>query len=205
MADEPGQPDGAAVHQRHAPAPAVDAEDGICRRHPHVAPQGQLQPAGHGEPLDRGDDGLGEQHARAPEGAVAGLPQSGSGACGDGFQIRAGAENAIASGEHGNVGRIVCVECRKRLGQGVGGGAVHGVADFGAVDGDHGDAAGVSNVYGHRCFPFRRPQATSNSRGRLQGSMRMAMGVGFEPGLKRGLRMTSISMRVPMTVSALAS
>ncbi len=34
VADQPRQPDGAAVDQRHAPAPAVDAEDGVGRPPP---------------------------------------------------------------------------------------------------------------------------------------------------------------------------
>ena len=71
VADEAGQPDRAAVAQGHAPAPAVDAEDGVGGRHPQVAPDGQLQPAGHGVALDGGDDRLVEQHPGRPHRPVA--------------------------------------------------------------------------------------------------------------------------------------
>jgi hypothetical protein len=60
VADEPGQPHGAQVDERHPEPPAVDAQHGVLGRHPQVAPQRQLQAAGHGEPLDGGDHRLGQ-------------------------------------------------------------------------------------------------------------------------------------------------
>src|SRR3546814_18545091 len=54
VADEAGQPDGAAVDQGHAPAAAVDAEGGGGGGDPQVAPDRQPQTAGHGE--DRKSD-----------------------------------------------------------------------------------------------------------------------------------------------------
>ena len=38
VADQPGQAHGAAVHERDAPAPAVDPEDGVLGRHAQIAP-----------------------------------------------------------------------------------------------------------------------------------------------------------------------
>ena len=52
------QPDRAAVDQRHAPAPAVDAEHGVARGDAQVAPERELEPARDGVALDRGDHRL---------------------------------------------------------------------------------------------------------------------------------------------------
>jgi len=43
---------------RDGSAGQVTAEHGVVRRHPQVAPRRQLEAAGHGPPLDRGDDGF---------------------------------------------------------------------------------------------------------------------------------------------------
>ena len=53
-----GQPDRAAVDERHAPAPAEHAEHRVARRDAQVAPQRELEPARHRVALDRGDHGL---------------------------------------------------------------------------------------------------------------------------------------------------
>src|SRR5206468_995614 len=45
VADEPRQAHRAEVDQRHAPAPAEDAEDGVRGRDAEVAPERQLEPA----------------------------------------------------------------------------------------------------------------------------------------------------------------
>ena len=58
--DEPGEADGAPVDEGHAPAAAEDAEHGVVGGDAEVAPQGQLEPAGDGVSLDRGDDRLGQ-------------------------------------------------------------------------------------------------------------------------------------------------
>ena len=63
--------------ERHAPAPAVDAEDRVLRRHAQVAPERELEAAGDGVALDGGDHGLGEQHPRRPHRPVAGLLRRG--------------------------------------------------------------------------------------------------------------------------------
>src|SRR5215813_862737 len=60
------QPHGAAIDQRHAPAPTIDAEVGALRHHAHVAPHGELHAARHGWALHRSDHGLRQFQARGP-------------------------------------------------------------------------------------------------------------------------------------------
>ena len=64
-ADEAGQPDGAAVDQRDAPAPAEHAEHRVAGGDAQVAPERELEPAGDRVALDRRDHRLVEQHARS--------------------------------------------------------------------------------------------------------------------------------------------
>ena len=71
MADQPGEADRAAVHQRDAPAAAVDAEHGVLGGDPQVAPERQLEAAGDRVALDGGDHRLAQQHAGRADGAVA--------------------------------------------------------------------------------------------------------------------------------------
>jgi hypothetical protein len=58
LADQPRQPHGAAIDQRNAPAPAIDAEIGALGHHADIAPQRKLHAAGHGRTLYRGDHRL---------------------------------------------------------------------------------------------------------------------------------------------------
>ena len=44
---EAGKADRAEIAQRHPEAAAEHAEDGVLGGHPEVAPQGELQAAGH--------------------------------------------------------------------------------------------------------------------------------------------------------------
>ena len=114
VADEPGQPDGAAVHERDAEAAAEDAEDGALRGHAEVAPERDLQAAGDGVALDGGDDRLAEQKARD---AQRGVPVLGGTQRADGAQVGAGAERATSAGENGDGRRVVGVEVPERAGQ----------------------------------------------------------------------------------------
>ena len=61
LADDAGQAKRAAIDQRHAPAPAIDAEDGGLGCHAHVGHQRQLEPAGDRVAFDGGDQRLGER------------------------------------------------------------------------------------------------------------------------------------------------
>src|SRR5207244_1487304 len=60
-------------------------------------------------------------------------------ALGDGLQIGAGAERASGAGEDRDVRGSIGVERAERIGQRDGGGAVDGVADLRALDGDDRD------------------------------------------------------------------
>ena len=85
-----GQPVGAAVDERHAPAPLEAAEAGRLAGHPQVAPGRQLEPAGDAPALDGGDHRLRElQPGRA---------RAGRRAAGRGRSLRlAPAQNAVVS------------------------------------------------------------------------------------------------------------
>ena len=63
LADQAWQAHGAAIHQRHAPASAVDAEHRRAGRHAQIAPQGEFQAAGHRVALHCRYHGLAEGHA----------------------------------------------------------------------------------------------------------------------------------------------
>jgi hypothetical protein len=71
MPDQAREPYRAAVDQRHAPAPAEDAESRGLLHHAQIAPQREFQPAGHRIARDRGDHRLGQQHARGAERCIA--------------------------------------------------------------------------------------------------------------------------------------
>ncbi len=71
-ADEAREADGAAVDQRHAPAAAEDAQRRVLLDDAEIAPERELEPAGHRVPADGGDHRLAEEHARGPERAVPG-------------------------------------------------------------------------------------------------------------------------------------
>jgi branched-chain amino acid transport system permease protein len=62
--DQPGQAHRAAVDQRHAPAPAIHAEDGRLFRDPQVTPKRELQAASNREPGDGRNHRFVEQQAR---------------------------------------------------------------------------------------------------------------------------------------------
>ena len=70
-ADQPRQAHRAAVDQRHAPAPAEHAENGVALDDAQVGQQRQLQPAGHRIAADRRDQRLGERQTSRPHRAGA--------------------------------------------------------------------------------------------------------------------------------------
>ena len=63
VSDQARQADGAEIHERNAEPPTVDAERGIARRDPEVAPQGKLQSTGDGGAFDSSDHRFGELQA----------------------------------------------------------------------------------------------------------------------------------------------
>ncbi len=82
----------------------------LVRRHPQVAPQGQLQPAGHGVALDGGDHRLGEQPPRRPHRTFADRIVALALAGGGDGQVEPGAERAARPGQHGDGGFRIGLE-----------------------------------------------------------------------------------------------
>jgi hypothetical protein len=130
LADDARQPHRAAVDQRHAPASAEHPEDRAFRGHPQVAPQGQLQSAGHRVALDGGDHRLGQQPPRRPHRTLAdrvvALALAGSGY----GQVEPGAERPARPGQHGGRGFRIGLEGVEGGSQLQGGVGVHRVALF---------------------------------------------------------------------------
>ena len=62
LAQQPGQADGAAVHQGYAPAPAVHAKHRVICCDTQIAPHRQFETTGNRVTFHRGDDGLAQYH-----------------------------------------------------------------------------------------------------------------------------------------------
>ena len=126
---------GAAVDQRHTPAPLGVAQDGRVCRDPQVAPQRDLEPAREAVAGDRGDRGLGRSEPREAHRALlahqTALHRTGR------LQVRSGAEGELTGtghDEHASV--LVRLEAQVCLVQRGRGRAVDGVAALGPVDRD---------------------------------------------------------------------
>ncbi len=114
-ADQARQPDRAAVDQRHAEPPAEHAEHGILGGDPEIAPQRELEAAGHGMPFDRRDHRLREQHPRWPHRTIAIALDAVTRTGGHRLEIRAGAEHAVIAVQHRDASGVVGVEAAKRV------------------------------------------------------------------------------------------
>src|SRR5215470_6114783 len=101
-ADEPRQPHGPEIAERDTEAAAVDAEDGIRRGDAEIAPQRELEPAGHRVALDGGDHRLAEQKARRTERAVTVLGERSAAPARERLQIGPRAERPAGAGQHGD-------------------------------------------------------------------------------------------------------
>ena len=112
-ADQPGQPDRAAVDERHSPATAEDAEPGVLRRDPEVAPDRELEATGDGVPLDGGDHRLPQPQPGRSHRAVAGLLHLVAALGPDRLEVGAGAEGAAVAVQHRDAGAR---RRRRRLG-----------------------------------------------------------------------------------------
>jgi hypothetical protein len=140
------------VDQRHAEAPTEHPEHGICRHHPQVSQQCQLQAARYRMAFDGGDQRLAQQHATRPHGPVALLLQAIAPLvpCRHRAQIGAGADGATGAGKHRHPRRLVAFELAQRGGQSIGSRPVDGVAHVGAVDNQGGNRAVLldQNIHG---------------------------------------------------------
>ena len=131
-ADQPRQPHGAAVDQRHAPAAAEHAEHRVLLGDPQVAPQRELETAGDRVAGDRGDHRLREPHPARAHRAVAVALDAVAPRPARLLQVGARAEDAALAVEHRDGGVLVGVEVAERLGQSGRGRAVDRVAPLGA-------------------------------------------------------------------------
>ncbi|KAG1648058.1 Orotate phosphoribosyltransferase [Nymphon striatum] len=142
--DPAGEANSAAVNQRHAPASAVHAEDCVRGGDAEIAPHRQLQSAGHGVALDGSDDGLVQHHPggshrahRVDDFVCWRFGHWIAVALADGLEVGACAKGVVGALQDGDVQFVVAVEVGEDGKQFLRGGAVDGVADIGAVDGDH--------------------------------------------------------------------
>ncbi len=143
--DEPGQAHRAEVDERHAEAPAVDAERGVGGGDAQVAPHGQLEPAGDGGTLDGGDDRLAEAQPCRPHRARPVIADRAPVTVGERLEVGAGAEVPAGAGEHGHGQGVVGVERLERLEQQRRRGRVDGVAPLRTVDRDDADRTAIGD------------------------------------------------------------
>ena len=81
---------------------------------PQVAPQGQLEPAGHRRALDRRDHRLAEAQPRRTHRAGPVVADRPPVTVGERLEVGAGAEVPAGAGEHGDGRRVVGVERLER-------------------------------------------------------------------------------------------
>ena len=96
-------------------------EHRVLLGHAQIAPQRQLQPAGHGVAGDRGDHRLGQPHPGRAHRPVAVVVDAVAGRGPDGLQVGAGAERAARAVEHRDRRVGVGVERAEGVGQRGGG------------------------------------------------------------------------------------
>ena len=139
VAEQTRQADRAAVDQRHAPAPAIDAEHRILGGDTQVAPRRQLEAAGDRVPLDRRDHRLRQQHARRAHRTVAVEIDAVATPARHALEVGPGAERAAGAGQYRDREPDIGLEAPERGGQRRGGRPIDRVAHRRAVDGDDGD------------------------------------------------------------------
>ncbi len=142
--DQPGQPDSAAVDQRHTPPPAEHPEHRALFGHPQVAPQRELQAAGDRVATDRGDHRFGQHHSRRPHRARAGPVYRVGFRRAERLQIGSGAKGSVVAPQHRHRCGVVAIELLERREQRGSRRAVDGVARLRPVQ-DH---------RGHRAIAF---------------------------------------------------
>ena len=119
-ADDARQAHRAAVDQRHAPAPAEDAEYRVLLGDAQIAPQGELQTARHGMARNRGDHRLAEHQAGDAHRPVALVTN----AVVEVLEIRSGAEGTVGATQHGDFRVRIRIEATERFGECLRGGSV---------------------------------------------------------------------------------
>ena len=118
LPDQPREAHGAAVDERHAPAPAEHAEHRVVGHHAQVAPQRELEATGDRVALDRRDHRLGQDPPRrahrpvaVERDPVAPLPAG----LGHRLEVGARAERAAGAGQHRDREVVVGLEALERM------------------------------------------------------------------------------------------
>ena len=156
--DDARQPHGAAVDQRHAPAPAINAHVGALLHHAQVAPQRELHAARDRGTRDRGDHRLGQLQPRRPHRAA----RNGPLACAENQRAPSDPSGRAARPRISDrsrrrtrrprptAPRPIALSSRsnasKRFGERLGARRVHRVARFDAVADERGDRAVAFDV-----------------------------------------------------------
>ena len=125
--DQPGQPHGAPVDQRHAPATAEHAEHGIRSGHPQVAPGASSRPPATAYPSMAAITGFDSRIRVGPIGPSPSSVDPVAVLGADRLEVRTGAERAAVAVQHRDRLAVVGVERPEGVGQGVGRRPVHGV------------------------------------------------------------------------------
>jgi len=110
LTDHARQADRSHVDQRHAETPVEHAKRRVAGGDAKVAPERQLEPAGHGVALDRGDHRLAEDHPRGPHRSVGCLGRWVRRAGGESFQVEARTEMVTRTRQHGDRQPSILVE-----------------------------------------------------------------------------------------------
>ncbi len=153
VANEAGQANSAAIDQGHSPAPTENPENGALLGYAEIAHQGQFQPTRDRMAGDGGDHRLAEAHAGGAQWAITFRTEvKPRCATGHGLQVCTGAEYAVLTVQHCNIGFGIRFEVAKRRGQPGGGRAVYGIANLRPVNDDGGDAVPHFDTYAHGAF-----------------------------------------------------
>src|ERR1700730_10424625 len=151
LSDDPRQPHRAAVNQRHAPTPAIDAEVGFICHDAKVAPQSELHAAGNGRPLDGRDYGLSQFEARRAQRSARNLgaipPRSGNRNVelakriigmkrADIIEVPTRAKRAAGTVENRNAGLLIRIKFEKSGRERICAFRVHGITGLRAVVND---------------------------------------------------------------------
>jgi hypothetical protein len=154
VVDQARQADGAEIHGRNAEPPTIDAERGIARRDPEVAPQGKLQSTGDGGAFDSSDHRFGELQACRTHRAIAVLDTMATMTRVGLLEVVSGAEGASRAGRDGNMLRSITIETAEGFGQGAHGRRIDRIARRRTVDRDY--RHGAIDVAANRRGIWRR-------------------------------------------------
>ncbi|MEY9511933.1 hypothetical protein ABIF16_002664 [Bradyrhizobium elkanii] len=170
--DQPRQADGAEIHQRYAEAPAINAEGGVTRDDPKIAPDRKLEAARHGGALDGGDHRLRQLHPRRAHRAVAVLDAVAAMAGRGALEVEAGAERAARAGQDRDRQRRIAIEGAERLRQPLRGLRIDRIARLViAIDGHDRDGL-LGSVFDGRVVQHARSSAVrSDQRAPVRLSM----------------------------------